>query len=197
MYVPLCNVPLGCFLLELQLHQSTCTAMAAADTLPAPVKEVFCTQSATRRRKRDLPLQELLDATHTILADLDRREHREPAKPPRHDMRRVKSGAAAATQEKLPLQAPSEGAAAAADKGNSKKEKESKVEAKAEQKQGSPPSDSQVGPSLQVSCKGSASGSQFPTLGPWCMSTVQAMLNFLLDWSKGSASVCWVDLQTM
>ena len=66
-------------------------------------------------------------------------------------MRRVKSGAAAATQEKVPLQAPSEVAAAAVGKGDSKKEKESKVEAKAEQKQGSPPAASQVGPSLQGS----------------------------------------------
>ena len=33
----LCNVPLGCFLLE----QSTCTAMRAAQTLLAPVTEVF------------------------------------------------------------------------------------------------------------------------------------------------------------
>lgn len=91
-------------------------------------------------------LQELLDATHTILADLDRREHREPARPPRYDMRRVKSGAAAATQEKVPLQAPSEGAAAAASKGDPKKEKESNVELKAEQKQALPPSASQVAP---------------------------------------------------
>ena len=104
------------------------------------------------------------------MADLDRREHREPARPPRHDIRRVKSTVAAATPEKLPLQAPSEGAAAAVGKADSKKEKESKapsegaaaavgkadsrkekeskVEAKAEQKQSSPPSASQVGPFL-------------------------------------------------
>ena len=111
----------------------------------------FCTQPVTHQSKPNLPLQELLDATHTILADLDRREHSEPAKPPRYDMRRVKSGAAAAMQEKLPLQAPSEGATAAVGKGDSEKKKESKAEAKAEQKQGSPPSASQVGSSLQTS----------------------------------------------
>ena len=125
--------------------------LVAAEPLTAPVKEVFCTQSATCLQRTHLLLQELLDATHTILADLDRREHREPAKPPRRDVRRVKSGVAAGPQEKLPLQTPSEAAAAAVGKGDSKKEKESKVEAKAEQKQASPPSASQVGPSLPSS----------------------------------------------
>lgn len=139
-----------------------------------------------------LLLQELLDATHTILADLDRREHREPARPPRYDMRRVKSGAAAATQEKVPLQAPSEGAAAAASKGDPKKEKESKVEAKAEQKQGSPPPPaSQVGIPLQSS-GGVVVEADYPLWAPCASPLSRQCLTSCLKSSKGSTSACQV-----
>ena len=138
-----------------------------------------------------LLLQELLDATHTILADLDRREHREPARPPRYDMRRVKSGAAAATQEKVPLQAPSEGAAAAASKGDPKKEKESNVEVKAEQKQALPPSASQVGIPLQSS-GGVVAEADYPLLAPCASPLCRQCLTSCLKSSKGSTSACQV-----